>query len=459
MTGHWAALLPATDTGEGVGGEGEGAGSAFSPPSAHDLGVWLLQFTPRVALHEDAVLIEAAASLRLFGGARALRRRIRTEAAALGVHDLGWAQTGLGALALARARRQGWRPPSQSAQGEGAASLLPGLVSDALPLETVSALARHRPTLARLGCRTVGDVRRLPRQGMARRFDAALLLALDQLAGQAPEACDWLALPEVFEARLELLARVEDGPALMTGVQRLLVQLQGWLRARQAGALAVTLHWRHDTFRARGSGPGGQLTVRTAQPTQSMAHLGRLLAEHLARVELAAPVSDLVLQVHEFADLAPDNAVLMPDPAARGEPLALALERIAARLGPQVLADHRLAWMQQWQPANDAMRGQPAAAPRRLPLPPWQIEPPQPLAMQGGRPCFERAPLRLLLGPDRVETGWWHRAGLDEQQAMMVARDYWLACCPAQPAAGLLWVFRQRPANEAGGWFLHGRFG
>ena len=37
------------------------------------LAVWALQFTPRVAIAEEAVLLEVAASLRLFGGRAALR--------------------------------------------------------------------------------------------------------------------------------------------------------------------------------------------------------------------------------------------------------------------------------------------------------------------------------------------------------------------------------------------------
>ena len=35
------------------------------------------------------------------------------------------------------------------------------------------------------------------------------------------------------------------------------------------------------------------MTVRTAQPTRDIEHLTRLLAEHLAKVQLLAPVGDL----------------------------------------------------------------------------------------------------------------------------------------------------------------------
>ncbi len=61
---------------------------------------------------------------------------------------------------------------------------------DALPFETLSALRHHAGTLARLGvCRTLGDVRALPRGGVSRRFDAAALRTLDQAYGLSPLPC------------------------------------------------------------------------------------------------------------------------------------------------------------------------------------------------------------------------------------------------------------------------------
>ena len=131
------------------------------------LAVWALQFTPRVTVAEEAVLLEVAASLRLFGGRAALRERLWGGAQELGAVALAWAPNALAALALARAEvEDGVSPPLARAL-------------DALPMATLSAVRPHQPTLARIGCRTLGDLRRLPRAGLARRFDAALLAALE----------------------------------------------------------------------------------------------------------------------------------------------------------------------------------------------------------------------------------------------------------------------------------------
>ena len=50
-----------------------------TPPSSDELrglATWALQFTPRVAIADEAVVLEVEASTRLFGGRRALHERI-----------------------------------------------------------------------------------------------------------------------------------------------------------------------------------------------------------------------------------------------------------------------------------------------------------------------------------------------------------------------------------------------
>jgi protein ImuB len=83
------------------------------------------------------------------------------------------------------------------------------------------------------------------------------------------------------------------------------------------------------------------------------------------------------------------------------------------------------------------------------------------LAEREHRPIYQ-GPLQMLLGPDRVEGGWWHRSAGNghghggDEEALNVQRDYWLAL---SPHAGLLWVFQQRLAGDQTAWFLHGHFG
>jgi len=438
----WSALLlppPSDDT-----------ASPIEPATLQALAIWALQFTPRVALADDAVLMEVAGSVRLFGGRRALRDRVWGEGQELGVCQLAWAPNSLAALALARAGRE-----------NGLRGLHAWL--DALPMTVLSAVRPHALTLAHIGCRTLGDVRALPRGGMARRFDKALLHALDQAYGLAPEVHTWVDLPETFEARLELVFRVDEASALLFGARRLLLQMCGWLAARHSGVTAFTLFWSHDVMRSREAGEGGQLTVGTAEPMRDVEHLCRLLAEHLDKVELAAPVGDLRLSPDTVHRLKESSASLLPDNAVhQGETLHLVLERLAARLGPErvlrpvLTEDHRQEWMCRWQAAPLALPRKAAPGPE-LPQPTFVLPLPLRLAMRGNRPIYQ-GELQLLAGPQRVEGGWWDRVASvsseDAEATRYVARDYWVAL---SALAGVLWVFQTR-LDEAPAWYLHGHF-
>lgn len=412
------------------------------------LATWALQFTPRVAILDECVVMEVEASVRLFGGKRALRDRVHQESLDLDVQALAWASTSLAAVAFARAGLEnGFRKPLDE-------------LLDALPMDCLRATEPHRTTLQHLGCKTLGDIRRLPRGGISRRFDKELLSALDQAYGLRPEAHAWVALPEVFKSRLELMSRVELAPALLFGARRLLLQLCGWLAARHCGTTAYVLRWAHDAMRARSAGDGGEITIRTAQPTRDIEHLCRLLAEHLAKVELLAPVGDLELEAIEVRSLDERSASLLPDPAKHDESLNLVLERIAARLGPEhvlrpvLRADHRLEWMAHWQPAQAPLpRKQPQ--PLDMPHPSFVLPEPLRLATKGPRPMYQGV-LQLLAGPHRIEGGWWHRVrGEAGEETRNVVRDYWVAL---SAHAGVLWIFQTRLADDQTAWFLHGHF-
>ncbi|MEO6031721.1 MAG: DNA polymerase Y family protein [Burkholderiaceae bacterium] len=442
----WAALLP----------DRLPRDASRRTEATSGLATWCLQFTPRVAVIEPrsdapAVVMEVEASTRLFGGKRRLVERVREESVELGVRQLSWAPTSLAAVAIARAGKS-----------NGFAKPIDRLL-DALPLETLSAVAAHRATLARLGCQNLGQVRALPRGGLSRRFDAELLAALDQAYGLRPEVHTWIELPETFSARLELMARVELAPALLFGARRLMLQMSGWLTARHCGVNTFTLRWCHDAMRSKAAGDGGEMTVRTAQPTRDIEHLTRLLAEHLTKVQLLAPVGDLELLAVDVHALQEKSQALFAQPQQADESLALVLERIAARLGPErvlrpvVMEDHRIEWMSHWQPAPEP-RARKLNRSVDIPQPTFVLPEPLKLATRGeqdGRPLYQGL-LQLLAGPHRIEGGWWDRTAVDgEEQTRNVARDYWVAL---SEHAGVLWVFQTRLANDQTAWFLHGVF-
>ncbi|MES2951825.1 MAG: DNA polymerase Y family protein [Pseudomonadota bacterium] len=446
---------------------------------------WALQFTPLVARVESALVMEVSASARLFGGVDALLAQVLKPKWPLALVEYAQGATSL--VAYGRLQCAG-------RAGGGGVRDLP---ADALPLPTLVAARAHLPTLARLGLARWGQLRALPRGGLVRRFGAGLLDALDCAYGQRAEVYPWLTLPDVFDAPLEMLSSVENASALLFGARRLLAQLHVWLRARQRGVLGLELLWELDARRsnaahvdAHHAGDGkGRLVLRTAQPTEDMQHLARLLGEQLAQVTLPAPVLHLRLRSLQTQPLAGESISLLPEDVRHGDSLHQLLERLSARLGPQqvrsatLYADHRPERMQHWHAAVDA---NPAGAPKglvyamksgaavsgstrasaqnglsdtaRMALyPSWLLATPLRLTLHQGVPQYEGGPLTLLTAPQRVEAGWL------EGPSHCALRDYYVA---RSKAAGLVWVYCERLGGEGAGagaaasahWYLHGLF-
>jgi protein ImuB len=470
MKPYWLALCP-QDPQRVAGRDAQAAptgAAAWADPLAA-LAWWSLQFTPWVAQVQQALVLEISASERLFGGRTALLQALLQPGQA--PLPMQYAHGDSALLALARLACDALQHADDLVR--------PPLAPDALPLHTLAAAHAHLPTLERLGCTTWGQLRALPRAGVARRFGAPLLTALDQAYGTAPEVYAWLRLPEVFDAPLELAAQVESASAMLFGARRLLAQLQLWLRARQHGVLALELRWQLDARRANArhrdawhQGDGyGRLHLRTAEPTQDPRHLERLLAEHLAQVTLPAPVLYLRLRTLETCALRGHSLSLLPDELRSGDSLHHLLERVAARLGPESVRavtlqdDHRAECMQSWQALGAQAQGAahgPSARPRD-PAPPnsegdaqalyptWLL--PQARSLPSGADGLPEyhGPLALLAGPQRLEQQAW-------DLGPQVQRDYYIAHSPDR---GLLWVYRERlgaAQGQGAAWYLHGWF-
>jgi protein ImuB len=181
---------------------------------------------------------------------------------------------------------------------------------------------------------------------------------------------------------------------------------------------------------------------------------------------LRAPALELSLRCDALVHAAPPNAQLFPTRCAEREGLVRLIERLQARLGREgvrriaLVADHRPERAAAWVPAEAA--GPTAARASALPAivqpgmagtrvrPLWLLDEPLALREQAARPWLDGAPLQLLAGPERIESGWWDGA--------LASRDYFIALAAD---GALVWIYRARlplQAAAGGGWFLQGRF-
>jgi len=427
---------------------------ALLPSHEEERGAWGwhgLRFTPRVAQVDEAWLLEVAASERLWGGRKRLLRKLLQESQPLALSAWASGATSRVALGLLRWKLGGEAPPAR--------------VPDGLPLEVLSEAREHADTLQRLGCRSWGELRALPRAGVARRFGAGLLEALDAAYGERPEQYPWLQWPESFDLKVELPMLATGTAELLPTAHHLLKHLQGWLQARHLGIVALELEWTLDLRRLNGVllPPHEQLPIRTAQPTQDIAHLRRLLREHLARSSLRAPASHLRLRSLEARPWGGADTSLLPEDRFEGERLHQLVERLSARLGesnvvvPVACEDHRPEHMQTWRAANQPaprLAANPQVPASHALYPPWLLPRPVLLEIHNNQPHYE-GPLRLVSRMQRVETAWW-------ENGRPVVRDY---CIASSEAAGLVWVYREQFVRMVAGepqkqsrWYLQGLY-
>jgi protein ImuB len=402
----------------------------------------LLRFSPQVAVcDEETIVMDVTASLRLFGGIRRVCALMRDVVKSIGVTiRMSVAPTGQGAWLLAK-------------RGRCRVLKMPSLERNlnALPFTVVQELRGFADWFQGLGCRVLGDIRRLPRAGLKKRCGVDLLDALDRAYGLSPELYRWLELPPTFSARTELPDRVEHADAILFSAKRLIVQMCGWLSAQQLALTHATVSLEHE--RGREAVEPTVLEVALAESTWHEEHLVRLLKERLGRAELPAAVLAVRLTANSVQPAEPPSESLFPEPGGSAEDHNRLIELLVARLGAENVeraaptSDHRPEMANRWVPIQNDAKAQ--VPPPELPRPTWLLEEPIKLMMKSHRP-FYGSPLRLVSTGERIEAGW--------HDSEAVTRDYYVAEAADKSC---YWIFRERPVvkTEEVRWFLHGLFG
>ena len=371
--------------------------------------------------------LEVGASLALFGGPAALRAAIGAALEPLG-HE---AHTAIAPTPqAARLLTQVREPCSVLDQ----ASLLPRLAPLRLGLLALpdAALAALRSA----GFRRIGEVLELPPAALAQRFGPEAALVLQRLRGAAPEPMPAVSFPRHYHARVEFDDEVHQASALLFPLQRLLWELQGWLRAADRAVQGCLLRFEH-----RGLADT-ELPLRSSLPSRDAAQWLGLARERFNSLTFPAPVRALHLRADEFTAPAVGQRDFFAHDAQRAEQLHQVLDRLQARLGAtcvqqlRTTPDYRPE--RAWGGVNagslhiDTAPALDTAGADIAPRPCWLLREPRVL----------RAPPRLVAGPERIESGWWDRGD--------VARDYYLA---RDEDGTRQWVYQDL---RSGAWYLHG---
>jgi protein ImuB len=394
----------------------------------------LMKFSPMAALcDEETVVIDVTASLRLFGGIVRLCRQMREIVGAIGVTArMSTAPTGQGAWLLAQSAGRAQRSKRRVLKMTSLERAL-----GPLPFSAAPEVRAFTDWFEGLGCKTLDDIRRLPRAGLKKRCGVELLDSFDRAYGLAPELYEWLAVPPGFSARIELPDRIEHADAMLFSARRLVMQLCGWLSAQQLALTHAALILEHE--RGRDAVDPTIIQIALGEPTWHEAHLMRLLKERLGRTELVAAVLALRLTATKVQPAEPPTESLFPEPGGTAEDHNRLLELLVARLGaanvlrPAPSSDHRPEHANRWISVTDTQKSE--AVPADLPRPAWLLEKPLQLMMKNHRP-FYGSSLKLMSTGERIEAGWFDGG--------LTSRDYFVAQANDQSC---YWIYRERPGS------------
>jgi protein ImuB len=402
-----------------------------------------LKFTPRVSIEmPNALLLEIRGSVKLFGsletlhaGIDAVWRHLELEVSS------ATAPSTLAALWLARAgRRELIEDPS----------LIAGRLAE-LPVGCTAWDGERLRALRALGVSRMGELFRLPRAGLARRFGAVAVLELDIALGRQAAPRRSFVPRERFRERFDFEMEVETAAYLQKALEPLVGRCARFLRERQAGVQTLELRLVH---RAR---TPTRVRLGLASITSDEHRLTCVLSQKLSQLELAAPAMSMELV---SGPLLPLSAVSLDVFARQGgagggsDTAPQLVERLRARLGDEAVygvrsvAEHRpeAAWQRVQELRLSAVL--PIGRPRQeipsdRPRPVWLLDEPAQLPLVEIRQILEE-PQVVEEGPERIESGWWDGKG--------IARDYYIV---RRTNGARLWVFQERRSRR---WYLHGVF-
>ncbi|MGO1297719.1 MAG: Y-family DNA polymerase [Vibrio sp.] len=289
--------------------------------------------------------------------------------------------------------------------------------------------AHHVEALRRVGTHTIEALISLPLAELARRFDIDVVNYVGRLLGQFHHPLPEYRPSEAFCTHLTLLYELSNTQWLEKPLQRLLIQLEAFLRLRNQVAYELTL-----TLIQRDR-QTSQVTFTAAQGEYHHNVWLGLCRLHLESVSLEHPVIEMTLGVARYGEMEsqPDD-LFQGRQGQQSEQELLSL--LQAKLGHEQV--HQPYLTDDPRPDASSRYGRPNTptkpSERRAQLRPTLLYTPP-------RPLMDN--VTIVQGPERIATGWWDNN--------LLIRDYFIA---RSGEGRWLWVYRT-PEKK---WWIHGLF-
>jgi protein ImuB len=429
------------------------------------LAVWAQHWGPWSALDPpDGLVVDVSAVAHLFGGEQRLIADARSAFAARNLTArLAIAPTAGAAWALAH------YGPDAALLGpdDDAVSRLSSLPVAALRLDpSVITILR------RLGLKRIGDLHRIGRDALQRRFRnrkapaANPLIRMDQLLGRVPEPLLPIIPQQVPLVQRRLMEPIRHRDLLDQVLADLAADMVRELEGREEGARRLELLlWRVD-----GEAVLRQLELSAA--TRDAAHICRLFANRLDDVDAGFGIETMRLLASWSVPLALGQGDIEAAAEAHGTSLNACIDRLTVRLGKQAVrrpitrASHIPERVQQWQDALEpepVNQGELAFYQRPLKL----LDRAERIAVLYATPdgypkSFRwRGKVREVVrveGPERIAPEWWR------ERSNIRLRDYYRV---EDKSGARYWIYRHGIIGDGRGndrqgslpeWYLQGLY-
>jgi len=340
----------------------------------------------------------------------------------------------------------------------GVTILSPGETSKlgALPIEALPLAEDLYDTLSRWGIRSLGDLGRLPENGIAERLGAEALRWRSLALGQLDRPLKPLKDPKRYVRRVELEYPVEESEPLLFLLSRFLTELCEELKSQSlaAGAMRVTLNVERDVGKqATGT---HERTVRLPFPTRDLKFLLKLLQHDLEAHPPKTAVLAVGLEIESTAPRLLQGGLFVPQ-SPEPEKLELTLGKIRGLVGAEQAGTPEL--LDTWRPEGWRLAPRETGDPVRAKKKASQPDPVTRLAFRMFRPPRKvrvlveaGMPRRVgaekvlqVAGPWRTSGDWWGESVWD--------RDEWDV---ALSDLALYRLFLDRRSSEE--WFLEGSY-
>lgn len=394
--------------------------------------------TPTVVLAPpQAILLEVAGSLALFGGMPGLLRRLDKKLRHFQVRIvMAQAPTPKAALLLASSPQA---EESLRIEAHAAFSAYLPLLRR-VPLVCLPWEAALHKRLQQLQFDVLGELLALPRASLSKRLGVGATHYLAALLGEIPDVQQPLLPAETFEASLVFLDGISHTEGLRFPMQRLLDDFCRFLRQRQWRCTRFSWRFSHQDKSRQ------QLLISSAQGEPQLGRFMALTGLRLENFTISAPVDSLTLEAREFEAKGDTRLSLLPEPGQEDGAATELLDRLRARLGEDACLRVSARNSQRPEQAQVLAPGwsAPAVAPTsHAPRPCWLFPEPKALRLIDGQ-LWSQGAFTLLRPLERMELPRW-----DEGDT----RDYWLA---RHDSGAHYWLYF---SDQQQTWYCQGMFG